>query len=125
MGALAREESASDAESVWKYQFTMCLLEAAKTNSVDIARWLFERFPYGVRQKVISEAAKAGALEILWFFRANGTVIGNDEEEEDEYAEERERWKRLPRTRFGGLEAARAAVAQTRHVDIRGVRRYI
>ncbi|KAK1929911.1 hypothetical protein P3T76_014586 [Phytophthora citrophthora] len=36
-----------------KFQFTLCLLEVAKRNSVDIARWLFKRFPYGVRRIVI------------------------------------------------------------------------
>ncbi|KAL3659374.1 hypothetical protein V7S43_015645 [Phytophthora oleae] len=97
-----------------KLQFTLCLLEAAKINSVDIARWLFERFPYGVRRKVICEAAKAGALEILQFFRANGTTIRNEAEQQDEdeeWDEEKENWERGRYIRFGGLDAAEAALA--------------
>ncbi|KAK1943419.1 hypothetical protein P3T76_004815 [Phytophthora citrophthora] len=102
-----------------KFEFSLCLLEAAKRNSVDIAGWLFERFPYGVRQKVICEAAKAGALEILQFFRANGTVVSNDEEDEDGYVvwdEEREDWEKGRYIHFGGSDAAHAALAG--HVEL-------
>ncbi|KAK1942832.1 hypothetical protein P3T76_005469 [Phytophthora citrophthora] len=102
-----------------KFQFTLCLLEAAKINNVDIARWVFERFPFGVRRIVICEAAKAGALEKLQFFRANGAVIHNEEEEFDvngEWDEEKEDWERGRYMRFGGLDAAQAALAG--HVDV-------
>ncbi|KAK1943427.1 putative ankyrin repeat protein [Phytophthora citrophthora] len=97
-----------------KFEFSLCLLEAAKRNRVDIAGWLFERFPYGVRQKVVCEAAKAGALEILQFFRANGTVIRGEEEDEeegDEWDEEREDWEKGRYIHFGGYDAAHATLA--------------
>ncbi|KAK1935385.1 putative ankyrin repeat protein [Phytophthora citrophthora] len=97
-----------------KFQFTLCLLEAAKLNSVDIARWLFDRFPYGVRRKVIYEAAKAGALEILQFFRANGTTINFEEEDigaDGEWDEEREDWERGRYIHFGDYDAAEAILA--------------
>ncbi|KAL3663193.1 hypothetical protein V7S43_011603 [Phytophthora oleae] len=102
-----------------KLQFTLCLLEAAKINSLDIAQWLFERFPYGVRRKVICEAAKAGALEILQFLRANGTVVSSEEEEEDgdgEWDEERENWERGRYIHVGGLDTTEAALAG--HTDL-------
>ncbi|KAK1943430.1 hypothetical protein P3T76_004826 [Phytophthora citrophthora] len=106
MGALVREESTSDAEIVRKLEFSLCLLEAAKTNRVDI---LFERFHYDVRQKVICDAAKAGSLEILRFLRANGTVIPNEDDEgEGVLYEEWENWE----TRYGGLSSARASLAK-------------
>ncbi|KAG2820683.1 hypothetical protein PC118_g12242 [Phytophthora cactorum] len=103
-----------------KLQFTLCLLEAVKINKVDIVQWLFEHFPdYGVRRKVIYHAASAGALEILQYFRANGTVITNEEEEQEddgEWDEEKENWERGRWVRWGGLDAAKAAIAG--HSDV-------
>ncbi|ETL92756.1 hypothetical protein F442_09239 [Phytophthora nicotianae P10297] len=103
-----------------KLQFTLCLLEAVKTNNVDIVQWLFHHFPdYGVRRKVIYDAASAGALEILQYFRANGTVIRNEEEEQEEdeeWDEEKENWERGRWVRWGGLDAAKAAIAG--HSDV-------
>ncbi|KAG1710045.1 hypothetical protein DVH05_017053 [Phytophthora capsici] len=97
-----------------KLQFSLCLLEAAKLNSVDIARWLFERFPYGVRHKVICEAVKAGALEILQFFRTNGTPIHAQEVKENGYEEldeERENWEGERYIHFDGIDATEAVLA--------------
>ncbi|KAG3099685.1 hypothetical protein PI124_g12526 [Phytophthora idaei] len=103
-----------------KLQFTLCLLEAVKINKVEIVQWLFEHFPdYGVRRKVIYHAASAGALEILQYFRANGTVITNEEEEQEddgEWDEEKENWERGRWVRWGGLDAAKAAIAG--HSDV-------
>ncbi|KAK1943499.1 putative ankyrin repeat protein [Phytophthora citrophthora] len=102
-----------------KLQFTLCLLEAAKINSVDIARWLFDRFPYGVQRTVIYKAAKAGSLELLQFLRANGTVVSGedeDEAEDGEWDEETEDWEKGRFIHFGGLDAAEAASAG--HTDV-------
>ncbi|KAG1692889.1 hypothetical protein DVH05_024177 [Phytophthora capsici] len=97
-----------------KLQFSLCLLEAAKMNRLDIVRWLFERFPYGVRRKVIYEAAAAGALEILQFFCDNGTVVRLQEDNQflgEDWDEERENWERGRYIRFGGEDTARAILA--------------
>jgi hypothetical protein len=96
-----------------KLQFSLCLLEAAKVNNVEIVRWLFEHFPdFGVRRKVVCEAATAGALETLQFFRANAATVTNDEEDEVEgdWDEEGENWSRGRWVRFGGLDAQQAAL---------------
>ncbi|KAG6958319.1 hypothetical protein JG687_00009460, partial [Phytophthora cactorum] len=99
---------------------TVDLEPAVKINKVDIVQWLFEHFPdYGVRRKVIYHAASAGALEILQYFRANGTVITNEEEEQEddgEWDEEKENWERGRWVRWGGLDAAKAAIAG--HSDV-------
>ncbi|EEY59984.1 uncharacterized protein PITG_13149 [Phytophthora infestans T30-4] len=103
-----------------KLQFTLCLLVAVKINNVEVVRWLFNHFPdYGVRRKVIYEAASAGALEILQYFRANGTAISNEEEEQEEdgeWNEEKENWEKGRWVCWGGLDAAKAAIAG--HADV-------
>ncbi|OWZ20542.1 hypothetical protein PHMEG_0005024 [Phytophthora megakarya] len=98
-----------------KMQFTLCLLAAIKINSVEIVRWLFDRFPdYGVRRTVVYEAASAGALEILQYFRANGTTIEGELEwmdDEEGWDEEIENWERGRWVRWGGSDAANAGLA--------------
>ncbi|KAG1685609.1 hypothetical protein DVH05_007907 [Phytophthora capsici] len=99
-----------------KMQFTLCLLEAAKINSVDIAQWLFDRFPHGVRRKVIYEAVKAGAFELLQFFRTKGTVVSREDEDDGDWDEETEDWEKGRYIHFGGLDAAKAILAG--HADL-------
>ncbi|KAE9032428.1 hypothetical protein PR003_g4817 [Phytophthora rubi] len=103
-----------------KLQFTLSLLAAVQANSVEVVRWLFERFPdYGVRRKVVYAAASAGALEILRFFRENGTTVHNDEEEQEEdgeWDEEKMNWERGRWVLWGGVDAAAAALAK--HTDV-------
>ncbi|EGZ11588.1 hypothetical protein PHYSODRAFT_336109 [Phytophthora sojae] len=103
-----------------KWQFTLSLVGAIKANSVEVVRWLFERYPdYGVRRKVVYEAASAGALEILRFFRDNGTIVNFADEEDlpgQEWDQETENWERGRWVYWGNEDAERAAAAG--HVDV-------
>ncbi|ETI46277.1 hypothetical protein F443_09317 [Phytophthora nicotianae P1569] len=97
-----------------KLQFTLCLLEAVKINSLEIVQWLFERFPdYGVRRPVVYGAAEAGALEILQYFREHGTTVNHEDEENLEggrWNEETENWEKGRWVYWGNEDAAQAAL---------------